>query len=83
MSISKKSNHWIVPFLNTCKLEKTMCEDNLLQPRPQSNFLKIAFFRLPIIAKKCAGDKVELAIAIKLLYYCVLYRFILLTVNVS
>ena len=35
------------------------------------------------VAERCAGDNVELAIAIKLLYYCVSYRFILLIINVS
>ena len=30
------------------------------QPRSQSNFKKIAVFRLPLIAKRCAGDEVEI-----------------------
>ena len=28
-----------------------------LQPLPQNSFKKIVFFRLPLIAKRCAGDK--------------------------
>ena len=30
-----------------------------LQPLPKSSFKKIAFFRLPLIAKRCAGDENE------------------------
>ena len=32
--------------------------EELSQPRPRSNFLKKPLFRLPLIAKRCAGDEV-------------------------
>ena len=54
-----------------------MCLGNWLQPLPQINFQKVAFFRFPLIAKRCAGDEIELVIVIKLLSYymlCVIYR---------
>ena len=47
------------------------------QPRPQSNFKKIEssfyknpLFRLPLIAKRCAGDKVEKFFDINVFFLC-------------